>query len=111
MNLQSLLRDSYSHLLPRLRLIKVDSEGYDLTILRTLDGIIRDRKPFIMTEFFKRIDLAQRERQFDFLAGHGYRIHRVGEDGPLTGEVIERGDLMRWRHFDAFCVPPGVDGS
>lgn len=59
-----------------LSLIKVDTEGYDFSVLRSASGILAEYKPAIYFEWFPRL-LAPLEEEvwsgFDFLRGLGYR--------------------------------------
>jgi FkbM family methyltransferase len=104
-NLEILLREKFSDLLPRLRYLKVDAEGYDLIVLRSLENLIKQYKPYINAEVFKWAKHEMRVDLFRFLAGHGYKIHRVADDSNYRGELLTEADLMRWRHYDVFCIP------
>jgi FkbM family methyltransferase len=104
-NLQKFLHSYYPELIPRIRFIKVDAEGYDHTILQTLSDLIQQVKPFIKAEIFKRTNSDQRLRFYQFLVGFGYSIFRVESETNLKGETINEENLMRWAHYDIFCVP------
>jgi FkbM family methyltransferase len=104
-NLHKFLELHYSELIPKVRFIKVDAEGYDHTILESLSDLIRRVKPFIKAEVFKRTNGDQRLRFYEFLASFGYSIFHVESDTNLKGEPIKQDDLMRWAHYDIFCVP------
>ena len=106
-NLQQFLEREYADLIPRIRFVKVDAEGFDLAILETLDALLRAQRPYLHVEMFdlKKSDPADRLRLYDFLIGHGYRVHRIEGDDNLLGEVITPGNLMRWRGYDVCCVP------
>jgi FkbM family methyltransferase len=104
-NLESYLSNQYPQLMPRIKFIKIDAEGYDLTILTTLNTVISEYKPYVMAEIYKHTSHTQRERLFQFLTDHGYTIYRVRSESNYLGERVERDELMKWRHFDIFCVP------
>jgi FkbM family methyltransferase len=106
-NLGKYLRERHGDLLPRLRYIKVDAEGYDLDILQTLAGILAERAPYIKAEVFKHTSRGRREELLAFLHQHNYVVRRVKSESCYSGEIIGREDLMRWPHFDIFCVPKG----
>ena len=109
-NLQDFLRSEHSDLIPRIRFIKVDAEGFDLAILQTLDGIIRERRPYLQVEMFalRKSPPSYRRALFDFLVSHGYAVHRI--DGPhdILGEAITADNLARWQTYDVLCVPAGA---
>jgi FkbM family methyltransferase len=104
-NLVGYLRKNFADLIPRLKFIKVDAEGYDLTILESISELIVEQKPFLKVEVFKRTNREQRERLYDFVIQHGFQIYRVVNDANYRGELIDRQNLMNWRHYDIFCVP------
>jgi len=104
-NLPSFLSSQYPQLLPKLAYIKVDAEGYDLTILKTLAGEIAARRPYIKAEMFAHADRQQRERLFQFFIDHRYVVHKVESEGSYQGPRLGAADLMIWRHFDVFGIP------
>ncbi|HLQ79381.1 MAG TPA: FkbM family methyltransferase [Terriglobia bacterium] len=106
-NLESYLRNQCSELLTKLKYIKVDAEGYDVTILKTLSNVIAERRPYIKAEVYKHTNPSQREELYRFFAGHRYAIHRIEGENCYAGEVLGENDLMKWRHFDIFCTPEG----
>ncbi len=91
--------------LPKLAYIKVDAEGYDLTILTTLAGLISKHRPSIKAEMYAHAHRPQREQLFQFFTDHSYVVHKVENDSKYLGPVLGVADLMRWRHYDVFCVP------
>ncbi len=48
-NLQSFVRTEYPELLPRIRYIKIDTEGYEATVVASLSELIARNKPFSET--------------------------------------------------------------
>jgi FkbM family methyltransferase len=104
-NLESLLMSDYPDLLPRIRYIKVDAEGYDHSVLLSVRNILRATRPFLMAEVFKWTDRAQREAFVRFLQQEGYDVFHVRGDADYRGEPVGPEDVMRWPHYDIFCVP------
>ncbi len=94
-----------SQLLPELSFIKVDAEGYDIQILKTLSSVIAEHKPFIKAEVYKHTNPIQREELYRFFAKHHYVIHRTQGESRVRRQVLGESDLMKWRHFDIFCTP------
>ena len=107
-NLESYLRRNHPDLIPKIRYIKVDAEGYDLTILQSLAGLISEQRPYIRAEVFKHTNEAQRRSFFRFIASHGYAIHRMDSDSTYVREPLANEDLTRRPHFDIFCIPVGA---
>ena len=104
-NLQAFLQETYPKLLPRIRYIKIDTEGYESVVLQSLAGLISQSKPFMKVEVYRKLDDLQRRALYRSIAGYGYAIHRIAEDGGHFGEILAEQDLGKWRHFDIFCVP------
>jgi len=104
-NLESYLSNQYPRLVPKIKYIKVDAEGYDFTILTTLTRLISECKPYIKAEVYKHTTHTQREQLFQFLTGHRYAIYRVESESHYEAQRVEMAALMQWRHFDIFCIP------
>jgi len=106
-NLQEFLKRQHPALVPRLRLIKVDAEGFDWPILETLEDLIRGQRPFLQVEMFslRKSTTAYRLGLYDFLVRHGYTVHRVEGNADYLGDRITPENLMRWNVYDVFCIP------
>jgi FkbM family methyltransferase len=104
-NLANYLRATAPDELRRLRLIKIDTEGFDREIMRSLADLATHHRPYIKSEIYKHLPSQERAGYFDDLRGLGYRIFKC-EDDDYRGEELRRpDDLMRWQHFDIFAVP------
>jgi hypothetical protein len=104
-NLAAVLAHEYAVLVPRIRYIKVDAEGYDATVLSTLTSVIAQTRPYLRAEVFKATSAPQRERLFRMIADLNYAIHRWEDDTHYQGQRLDQRDLMSWPHYDIFCVP------
>jgi FkbM family methyltransferase len=106
-NLLHLLKSEFSQWLAKLSYVKVDAEGYDRQILESIAPILRERKPFVRSEVFYKLNRAQRRALFDLLGSCGYQIFRFeGGDKP-QGKPIDREHMSAPRHFDILAVPAG----
>jgi len=104
-NLQSYMAAHFAELTPRVRLLKVDAEGYDYHVLASLKDLISTCKPFIKAEVFKLLSLDKRKRLYDLLVGLGYDVFVVENDANYLGTRLDRRSLMAQRQYDVFCVP------
>ena len=104
-NLQDYIRQHFPDIISRIRYIKVDAEGNDLEVLKSLENLIAGQKPYVMAEVFKKTSYEQRLSLLQFFEQQGYRVHKVQNESNLTGERIGSQNLMEWRHFDVFCIP------
>jgi FkbM family methyltransferase len=104
-NLAAYLAREFPDLVPRIRYIKVDAEGYDLTVLLTLSDLIARYRPFLRAEVFKWTNRSQRERLFQFLAAAGYAVWRVESEANYGGKILAAKDVMELAHYDIFAAP------
>jgi FkbM family methyltransferase len=104
-NLHSFLLANYPGLLPTIRYIKMDTEGYESVVLQTLAALIAQCKPYLKVEVYRKLDEPRRLELYRQLAGFGYEVRKFASDDDYFGEVLAEQDMSRWRHFDVFCVP------
>src|SRR3954467_5202953 len=71
-NLWRMLHGDFADWLPKLTYIKVDAEGYDRAILASILPVLRERRPVVRTEVFRKLLATERYALFDLLAGLGY---------------------------------------
>ena len=108
-NLLDYLRANAPEALPRVRFVKIDTEGLDRAVARTLTDLLRTVRPYVKTEIYKHMPAAEREGYFDDLRRLGYRLYKCGEVEYRREELREPADLSRWRHFDMFAVPDDLE--
>lgn len=104
-NLLNYLRANHRELAAKIRFIKVDAEGFDFSILKTLEDLISRNRPFIKAEVYKNTTLAERERFYEFFIKYDYEIFHVESENNLCGQLIKKENLNDWKHYDIFCVP------
>jgi len=104
-NLQSFLNEKYPQLVPGIRYVKIDTEGYEPAVLQSLSGLISRCKPFMKWKSTENWMTCSAARLYRSIAAYGYKIHKIAEDGNYFGEILTEQDLSKWRHFDIFCAP------
>ena len=104
-NLEALINQKYPEIIPRIRYIKMDTEGYESAVLQSLGGLLPLCKPCLKVEVYRKSDDAQRRTLHRTIAALGYAIHKIVDDGNYFGETLAERDMSNWRHFDIFCVP------
>jgi FkbM family methyltransferase len=104
-NLLDYLRAHAPEALAKVRFVKIDTEGFDRAVARTLEDLLRTVRPYLKTEIYKHMPAAEREGYFDDLRRLGYRLYKCGEVEYRGEELRVPADLSRWRHFDVFAVP------
>jgi FkbM family methyltransferase len=104
-NLVEYLRLYAPDALPHLRYIKIDTEGFDRAVVRSMAGLIAGARPYIKTEIYKHLSNDERDAYDRDLRRPGYRLFKCEGEAVYRGEELGPGDLRRWRHFDVFAVP------
>jgi FkbM family methyltransferase len=104
-NLERYLAAEQADLVPRLRYLKVDTEGYDHAVLASLQGLLQRQRPVVRAEVLRHLPPDRRQAFFDFLAGLGYVVHRMASDCDYPGTPLRPADLREDVTFDIFCVP------
>lgn len=104
-NLEAVLRRDYADRLDRLSYVKIDTEGYDRHVIRSLMQVLEECRPVVRTEVFKKLTLRERQEHFGLLRDAGYDCYKYDEESYSKGEAIAESDLMRWKHFDILAIP------
>ncbi len=104
-NLQDFLLENYKADLEQLSLIKIDAEGYDKEILKTIPLILEKYKPALMIECYKRLNKEERIELFDIVNKHGYQLFYL-ENFELFEELkeIHSGNMMDKKHFELLAL-------
>lgn len=104
-NIMSELERDHSDWVPRISMIKTDTEGNDQMVVDSLRELIMRQKPLIVAEVYKRTEPEQRRRFYETLDGLGYDIYLAEPWTDLRRERLGPDDMMREPHFDIFCEP------
>lgn len=104
-NLDSLIREKYPELIPRIRYIKMDTEGYESAVLHSLGSLLSQCKPYLKAEVYRKSEDAQRRELYRSISKLGYVIHKIVDDENYLGATLAEQDMSNWPHFDIFCVP------
>ncbi|MEX2327029.1 MAG: FkbM family methyltransferase [Pseudomonadales bacterium] len=103
-NLERELRLHYAERLPRLKFVKVDTEGFDLYVLRSLEQVLAETRPAIKAEVFKETDAEYRAGLLAFLNGLGYEVYKIVAEPITPGPLVTRDNLMDWPHYDILAL-------
>ncbi|GHV23280.1 hypothetical protein FACS1894174_08930 [Bacteroidia bacterium] len=104
-NLEHYLLDNYKKDLTRLKLIKIDAEGYDAEILKSISKIIIDFKPKLIIECYKRLTFEERNKLYDLIDEFGYDLFYLENfEKNFEMKKIGKENMMDYRHFDMLAV-------
>jgi FkbM family methyltransferase len=106
-HLLCVLREEFFEWLPQLAYVKVDAEGHDCAILRSILPVLREHRPVVRTEVFRKLRAADRYALYDFLAEAGYELFRYVGGAEPQGPAVARRDMTAAKHFDVLAVPQG----
>jgi FkbM family methyltransferase len=111
-NLEKYLKENLSDKLPKLSFIKVDTEGYDKTVLESIAGLLQSQKPTVVAECFGKLTKQERGDLYDLLHSRGYIIYHFN-DFEVDTEIkqIDREEMNKWKHFDFLAVHKDKVGS
>ncbi|NNE28786.1 MAG: hypothetical protein HKN16_04090, partial [Saprospiraceae bacterium] len=105
-NLQDFLLTNYKTDLDKLCLIKVDAEGYDKEILKTIPKILSDYQPNLMVECYKRLNRAERYELFDVIKDQGYNLFYLENfEVQKDLKLLNRENMMDHKHFEILALP------
>ena len=96
--LQARFGQEYDSILKRLSFIKIDCEGYDKEVIKTLKPIIDVAKPALFVEWFINFNQEQSDDLFQSIHALGYSCYH-----PITLELHE-GDVNK-KIPDLLCLP------
>jgi FkbM family methyltransferase len=107
-NLLEFFNRNHQKLLDRLTFIKVDTEGYDKEILKSISDLISRYKPVLVAESFgKSTDEAKKEL-FEVIHSYGYRLFYFADfrEGTPTEEIKTAEDMIRWKDtINLYAIP------
>lgn len=110
-NLLNFLKTEFPAELAKVRFIKIDTEGFDRTVARSLRDLLVSNRPFIRTEIYQHSPPEERRGYYRDLRDLGYAIHKFESDREYAGAPLSEDDMVKWEHFDVFAIPDGAGKS
>jgi len=97
-NLSKYLHEHYQAYLPKLKFIKIDVEGHDLEVIRSISLLIDQYRPNLVAECFSGSTPDERLNLYQIVADHGYTLYYFEEFEENT-EIIKltAQDMNRWK--------------
>jgi FkbM family methyltransferase len=107
-NLQVLLEQKYNDKLKNLSFIKIDTEGYDKEIIKSISELIEKYKPAIVAESFKYSTPEEKVELYNVISQHEYEIFYF-EDFNINARIIKlekSNDITNWeKTINIYAVP------
>jgi len=108
-NIANLLSNEYPDALARLAHVKIDTEGHDYAVFRSLLPIIEERRPSIRSEIHRFMPLQDRNEYLQALQSAGYEcfVALPDDSADIVGERVTEQTLAEGRHFDVLAFARG----
>jgi FkbM family methyltransferase len=107
-NLLAFLEEKYKERLKDFSFIKIDTEGYDKEIIKSIPELINKYKPTIVAESFGNNTPEEKVELYNVIAQHGYEIFYF-EDFDINAKIIKlenSHDITKWKKtINIFAVP------
>lgn len=103
-NLLGYLREHAPEALGRLRYVKIDTEGFDRVVARSLRDLLGSSHPYVKSEIYRHLPDDERAGYYNDLRTLGYRIFKCDEH-YRRGRELARADMRLWHHFDVLAIP------
>ena len=109
-NLLAFLEQKYNEELKQFSFIKIDTEGYDKEIIKSIPGLIEKYKPTIVAESFGGTTPAEKVELYNVIKEHGYDIFFF-EDFDINAKIIRiknSQEITNWsKTINIYAVPTG----
>ena len=104
-NLSQHLKLNFPEYLEKLSLIKIDTEGYDKEIIKTISGAITQYRPVIITECFGPSTKKEKQELFQLLVNHRYELFQLRDFLDSAPEKITINNMSGKKTFDILALP------
>lgn len=105
-NLETFLKKNFAERLIKLSFVKIDTEGYDKEIIKSIKNILVEFGPVVVSECFFKSSPADRFEHFEVLNSIGYSLFYFN-DFELNTEIVPiltKEDMLKWKHFNFYAV-------
>ena len=107
-NLLQFLEKNYKERLTDFSFIKIDTEGYDKEIIKSIYDLIQKYKPTIVAESFGDSSIAEKKELYNVIEQHGYDIFYF-EDFDINAKIIKienSHEITNWKKtINIYAVP------
>ncbi|QRR03328.1 FkbM family methyltransferase [Dyadobacter sandarakinus] len=106
-NLEQYLKANYTSALSRLAFIKVDVEGADMEVIRSISELIRKYKPVLVAECFPKATPEERAELYHMVTELGYKLYYFSDfdENAKISHLAGPRDMNKWKTFNFYAVP------
>ena len=104
--LTDFLLKNYAERLDRLTYIKVDAEGLDSMILKSIKDIIEKYSPVVVAECFTGSSPEERYDLFNTVSLPGYKLYKFDDflDNAAITPLLRKEDMTKWKTFNLYGI-------
>ncbi len=104
-NLEHYINRYHSDRFNKIALIKIDAEGYDKEIIKTLTKIMSENRPYLITECFGPSTSEEKLELFHILSQQDYALYRLSGFTFKNLAKISQADMTGKKTFDILASP------
>lgn len=105
-NLPDYLNEHYKDELHRLSFIKIDVEGHDKDIIRSISSLIDIYRPVLIAECFDKSTADERLELFSVVADHNYSLYYFYDfDDRTEVRQLYKEDMISQKNFNFYAIP------
>ena len=94
--------------LARLELVKIDAEGYDKEIIKTIADLLIQTQPKLMIECYKKLNLEERSELWTVVDELGYDLFKIDgfeADSIKAKTRLDLNQMSDEKHFEILAYP------
>jgi len=109
-NLLDFLNTYHTNDIKNIKLIKIDTEGRDKEIIKTIYPILKDIKPILITEMYAGLIESEIVDLIDTIKNAAYRIYDIGDKNSglealrLCKQINSIADIQVGSHRNFLCI-------
>jgi len=107
-NLKKFLEEEYEKWLPMFSFIKIDTEGYDKEILKSIADLLISYKPIIIAESFGKSTNEEKMELYEVIEKLGYDVYYFEDfkEGTKIERVDSKTDILKWKNtINIYAIP------
>jgi FkbM family methyltransferase len=105
-NLEAFLKKSFSEKLAKWSFVKIDTEGYDKEIIKSIKNLLVEFNPVVVSECFFKSSPADRFEHFEVLNSIGYSLYYFNDYDDILEivPILTKEDMLKWKHFNFYAI-------
>lgn len=102
----NIIENKFAGWISKLRYLKIDVEGHDFKVLKTLERLVVMQLPYVKMEVGRPTTYEDRKGLKNFFGNLGYELRLVVDRRRLYGPILDDATLFGEKTIDIFAIPP-----